>query len=312
MLMNHRARPDKVYLQYKVRYETQQALTPVHPVWFDVRNCSFDPIFDVPGGGRPGSVYSTSTTWSVPYAGRIVAALGHVHGGGLDVSVSAPDCSGRELFRSRPTWAFSRDPEYRVRPRVHEPGPIDMELVSSRQGFPVAAGERLQLTARYDNQFPHTRVMGIMGLYMTRDAGVTGRCGPQPTDVQVIRDTRPGRVKVPLMHVPINSRTAGSARPIGRPPGAPTWTAGGPLEVTSFAVEPANAVIAQGSTLRWRFWGDTLHTVTVADGPQGFSSPNLSDGREFSHRFARPGTYRLYCSLHPVGMVSTVQVVPRR
>jgi plastocyanin len=240
-----------------------------------------------------------------------VAALGHVHGGGLDVNVSEPECGGRELFRSRPLWAFARDPEYRLRPRIHEPGPIDMELINTRQGFPVAAGEQLKLTADYDAQYPHTRVMGIMGMYMADDPGVTARCGALPTDVQTLHDTRPGRSKVPLMHIPINARRSGAARPIVRPAGAPTWAAGGPLEVSNFVVEPANAVIAQGSTLRWRFWGETLHTVTVADGPQGFSSPNLSDGREFSHRFTRPGTYRLYCSLHPVDMVSTIRVVAR-
>jgi hypothetical protein len=187
-----------------------------------------------------------------------------------------------------------------------------MELINSRQGFPVAAGERLQLTARYDNQFPHTRVMGIMPFYITRDPGLTQKCGPLPGDVQVIRDTRPGRARTPLMRIPINARRSGAAGPIARPPGAPTWGGGGPLEVGSFAVEPANAVIPQGATLRWRFWGNTLHTVTVADGPRGFSSPNLSDGREFAHRFTRPGTYRLYCSLHPVDMTSTVRVVARR
>ena len=311
MLMNHRSRPDKVYLQYKVRYETQKQLTPVQPVWFDVRNCSFDPIFDVPGGGRKGSVYSTSTTWNAPYSGRIVAALGHVHGGGLDVHVNEPGCDGRELFRSRPTWGLPSHPFYRVRPRVHEPGPIDMDLIESRQGFPVAAGEQLKLTADYDNQFPHTRVMGIMGLFFARDPAVTAPCGALPTDVQTIRKPGPGRRKVPLMHIPINSRASGPARPIARPPGLATWAGADPLQVTNFEVEPANTVIEQGDTLHWRFWGDTLHTVTVADGPQGFSSPNLSDGREFSHRFTRPGLYKIYCSLHPADMASTVRVVGR-
>jgi hypothetical protein len=313
MLMNHRGRSDSVYLEYKVRYETQRELTEVSPVWFDVRNCSFDPIYDVPGGGRPGSSHTESTTWTVPYSGRIVAALGHVHGGGKEVNVSQPDCGDRTLFRSRPTWGFARDPEYRVRPFVHEPGPIDMELVHSKQGFPVAAGERLKLTSLYDAQLPHTRVMGIAGLAIARDPAVKQRCGQLPNDVQVLRKTRPGRSQVPLVRVPINARRAGGrVRPVTRPRGAPTWAAGDPLEVRNFLVEPANAVIRQGATLRWRFWGRTLHTVTVAGGPEGFSSPNLSEGRAFSHRFTRPGDYRLYCSLHPVDMPSTVRVLPRR
>jgi hypothetical protein len=314
MLMNHRNRPDSVYLEYKVRYETRRALTPVQLLWFDVRNCSYDPVYDVPGGGRPGSTATESTTWTMPFSARIVAALGHVHGGGKEVNVTQPDCGGRTLLRSRATWAFPRDPEYRVRPRVHEPGPIDMELINSRQGFPVAAGERLRLSSLYDAQLPHTRVMGIMGMYVARDPSVTRPCGALPGDVQTIRDSRPGRARTPLIRVPINRRPAPGAvaRPIARPPGDPTWASGGPLEIRGLQVEPANAVVPQGATVRWRFWGSSLHTVTVAGGPEGFSSPNLSDGRTFDHRFTRAGTYRLYCSLHPVDMTSVVRVVPAR
>ncbi|MDX6671238.1 MAG: hypothetical protein QOI91_1601 [Solirubrobacteraceae bacterium] len=313
MLMNHRNRTDAVYLQYTVRYETQRALTPVQLLWFDVRNCSFDPIYDVPGGGRPGSTHTESTTWTMPWAGRVVAALGHVHGGGKEVDVSQPDCANRTLLRSRARWARPFDPENRVRPLVHEPGPIDMETVLSKQGFPIAAGERLRLSARYDAQLPHTRVMGIMGMFVTRDPSVTQPCGALPTDVQTVRKSRPGLSSPPLLRIPINARSAGGrVGPVAGGPGAATWLGGGPLEVRSLLVEPANAVVPVGSRVRWRFWGSALHTVTVAGGPEGFSSPNLSDGRAFEHRFTRPGTYRLYCSLHPVDMPSTVRVLPRR
>ena len=187
-----------------------------------------------------------------------------------------------------------------------------MTLISSRQGFPVAAGEQLQLTARYDNQLPHTRVMGIMGMFLARDPSVTQPCGPLPADVQLIQKPRPGRSATPLIRIPINGRLArGRVGPVSFGPGAPTWV-DGPLDVRNFLVDPGNSVVRQGSTVTWRFWGDGLHTVTVANGPQGFSSPNLSDGRTFSHRFTRPGVYRIYCSLHPVEMSSTVRVLPRR
>ena len=314
MLMNHRNRPDSVYLEYKVRYETQRALTPVQLLWADVRNCNYDPVYDVPGGGRPGSTHTDSRTFTMPYSGRIVTGVGHVHGGGKEVEVSQPDCGNRTLVRSRATWARAHDPEYRVRPLVHEPGPIDMDVVQSARGIPVAAGERLRLSSRYDARLPHTRVMGIMGLFVARDPGVTRPCGELPGDIRVLRDSRPGRVRTPLVRVPINARRGPSAvaTPIVRPPSLPTWTSGAPLDVRNLFVEPGNAVVRQGATVRWRFWGSTLHTVTVASGPQGFSSPNLSDGRSFSHRFTRPGTYKLYCSLHPVDMPSTVRVLPAR
>ena len=312
MLMNHRNRRESVYLQYRIRYETERELTPAHPVWMDVRDCSFDPIFNVPGGGRRGSVHRETTTWTAPYSGRIVAALGHVHGGGKEVRVSQPECGDRVLFRSRPTWARPRDPEYRIKPLIHEPGPIDMEHLNSRRGFPVVAGQKLELTADYDAQLPHTRVMGIMGMYIARDESVTDRCAPLPDDVQVHRKSRPGRSRTPLVKVPINGVRRGRIGPISRPAGAPVELGRSPVETRDSFFEPANAVVRQGKRLRWRFWGDTLHTVTLASGPRGFASPNLSDGRTYEHRFTKPGTYRLYCSLHPVEMTGTVKVLPKR
>ena len=66
-----------------------------------------------------------------------------------------------------------------MRPILHEPGPIAMSGFLSGQGIPVAAGEPLRLTANYDGQRVHTRVMGIMGLYMAptrRSPGAAGRC----------------------------------------------------------------------------------------------------------------------------------------
>jgi hypothetical protein len=70
--------------------------------------------------------------------------------------------------------------------------------------------------------------------------------------------------------------------------------------------------VRAGSTLTWRFLGDTLHNVTLANGPRGFSSPNLSDGRTYSKRLAVAGTYRLFCGLHPVDMTATVKVTRRK
>jgi plastocyanin len=48
--------------------------------------------------------------------------------------------------------------------------------------------------------------------------------------------------------------------------------------------------------------------VTLASGPFGFSSLFLRAGRTYTQRFMRPGTYRLFCSLHPVLMHEVVDV----
>ena len=51
-----------------------------------------------------------------------------------------------------------------------------------------------------------------------------------------------------------------------------------------------------------------LHNVTLADGPRGFSSEHLSDGRTCRKRLTVPGRYKLFCGLHPVSMTQTVRV----
>ena len=69
-----------------------------------------------------------------------------------------------------------------------------------------------------------------------------------------------------------------------------------------------NVQVKKGSQLSWSFATPTLHNVTLANGPRGFSSGNLNDGRKFKMKFKVPGTYRLMCTLHPVGMTQTVTV----
>jgi plastocyanin len=299
MLMNHRDRPETVYLEYQATVATGEALTPAYPLWLDVGGCGLDPIFDVPGGGGRGSTYSRSTTVPVPFTGRIVAALGHLHGGGRSVVLSQPACGDRELLRSLPTWGGPRSLPYRIRPILHEPSPIGMSTVTSEQGFAVHAGEPLELTANYDGAFPHTRVMGIMGLYVAPDPGVRDGCAPPPTDVRVSRLRGPA--SPPRFRVPV-ARPPGRAVLLGR---------GATIDVAGFAFAPANVAVRRGAVVRWRFWDDALHNVTLADGPAGFSSPNLSGGRGFEQRLTKPGVYRLNCSLHAATMTSTITVLPR-
>ena len=311
MLMNHSARSDSVFIEYTTRVVADERLTAVYPVWLDVAGCSMDPIFDVPGGGGRGSTYSRSRTVPAPFSGRIVAAAGHLHGGGKSDVLSQPECGGRELLRSVPTWGGPRSPQYRVRPVVHEPGPANMSLVTSARGIAVRAGEPIQLTANYDNALPHTRVMGIMVLYVTPDPGVGDGCEPLPDDLQVDRVSGPA--DPPAVRVPLNARRGRGAREVKRPPGRTRLLdSGDTIDVGRFRFSPANAAVRQGATINWRFWDEDLHNVTLASGPVGFSSPNASDGRGFARRFDKPGTYRLFCSLHPVGMNQTVEVLPKR
>jgi hypothetical protein len=302
MLMNHRHVNDKVFIEYRISYETERQLAPAYMVWLDVRNCLSDPVFDAPGGGLPRSTFSQATTWTAPTSGRLVAGGGHVHGGGRNVVLSQPDCGDRELFTSRPLYGLPDNPVYRVTPVLHEPGPESMSGFLSSQGLPLERGQRLKLTANYDNRYPHTRVMGIMGVYFVPDPGVTNACGPLPL-LETYASGRPGRSDPPRFRVPL------PRKPLGR-----LWRAGrsATVRVRDFSFDKERLRVPRGATVRWKFEGSSFHNVTVATGPRGFSSPNTAAGRTFRARLKTPGTYRLFCTVHPTEMVQEIRVAKRR
>jgi hypothetical protein len=65
--------------------------------------------------------------------------------------------------------------------------------------------------------------------------------------------------------------------------------------------------LRRNTVFRWRFVGPARHDVTLANGPEGLASPTVAQGT-FAFRFRRPGTYNLYCSLHPTRMTQRVIV----
>jgi plastocyanin len=279
MLMNHHAMTSTVQVRYTVTYVVGESRTSVTPIWLDVRNCRADPIFNVPGTGGTGSTYEQHADWVTPESGVIVAAGAHLHGGGLSVDVSDRSCGS--VFTSYPIWGGIEP-----RPVMHEPGPAAMTGFSDPVGRPVRAGDTLRITATYDNGSPHVRVMGIAILYLAPlpVAACSSFTSPRP------EPTQPELVTIALLKQP-----AGTTQRV-----AGTW-------VGDYVFGAQRVTIRRGTRFTWRFVGSTAHDVTLASGPVGFSSPSLTRG-SFSFRFARPGTYRLFCSLHPARMTQVIRV----
>jgi hypothetical protein len=284
MLMNHGRQSRTVYVRYHVRYVTDEPRTSVRPVWLDVRNCQADPVWSVPGTGRRRSEYARHADFRMPQSGRIVAALGHLHGGGVRLELSDQTCA-RRLFTFLPTWGGPMP-----MPVMHEPGPSHISSFTSVSGIPVASGSVLRLNAVYGNDYPHTRVMGISLAYLA--PGAASGCGAMPHDMVVDRGkpARPPHVVVPLLRKPrgplVRARSA---------------------SVVDFGFVAQRVLVRRGTFFRWRFLGGLQHDVTLANGPVGFASPSVSSGT-FTHKFARRGVYRLYCSLHPARMTQIVIV----
>jgi plastocyanin len=312
MLMNHRKEADSAFIEWKVTYDTDPSIQTVHPYWLDVKNCNADPIYNVPGGGAPGSTHSKSYNVTMPESGHIVAAGGHVHGGAKNLEITQPACGNREIMDMKPAWGMPEHSFYNVRPILHEPGPIAVSAYFSSQGWPVAQGEPIRLTANYDNELPHTRVMGISLIYVAPSSEPVNGCGPLPPDGQEVitgeaHRTDPPRFKVPI----VGLGRDGVARDIKRPPGKTRKLKNGDkIRVRDFFFSAPNVVTRKGARLTWNIVSKTpleTHNVTLASGPRGFGSPNYSNGK-FRYRFKTRGKYRIFCALHPVAMTEVVTV----
>jgi plastocyanin len=310
MLMNHRPDVRTVKIQYRVMVVTGTRLIPVMPYWLNVVPCKADPQYTVPGDGTPGSTATRPLVWRVPASGRIVALGGHMHGGARSLTLDQPRCGAR-LYTAQPTYASADDPLYHVFPVMHEPDPKNIRWWQSSTGIPIVRGERLVVGSNYDAQFPRMRVMGIVHMYVALGQGVTHTCQPQPADAQTLGpDFAGGRTTPPHSDIQLAAqRPDGMAFLIARPPGSTvTLDAGASVHVSSFSYGPANLSIPQGATVTWRFHGRLQHDATLADGPQGFASRWASGGASYQHTFTVPGTYRIYCSLHPTQMSEVIEV----
>ena len=103
--------------------------------------------------------------------------------------------------------------------------------------------------------------------------------------------------------------SSGNAVTIKAPPGNLVRKKGGtviPVGDRFFANPNVELKVKKG--LSWKFDGNELHNITLANGPAGIASQNLNGGRTFWAHFPKKGTYNFFCSLHPVSMHERVVV----
>jgi hypothetical protein len=295
MVMNHVKKPKTVYVRTKVHY-TEEERQPIYPTVVGCRPNNM--AYDVPGGGGPGAVHADESTWVAPYSGRIMVGASHQHGGGRHQTLSSDTCR-RRIYRAN-VYHGTEDHIYNtIRPILHEPGPIANGTFASLTGVPVKAGEVLRRKAVHDNANLHVAAMGFWVLHMIKDESV-GDCDPMPTDIRELRKPkRYDRTPNYALKVPQLSKPTGSFKAF----------AGGPLPVADDYFKPEKLTVPAGQELTWDFRGSKPHTVTVANGPRGFSSLYSGQVRgEFKFTPTVPGTYRLTCLVHPTTMGQTLKV----
>jgi plastocyanin len=93
--------------------------------------------------------------------------------------------------------------------------------------------------------------------------------------------------------------TAGAAsfRPAAEAPAARTIN----VTVGDNFYRPARLSVRRGTQVRWRWRGGDAHNVTVASGPQRFSSRTQQAGT-FTRTLRRRGRYRIVCTIHGQSM----------
>jgi len=301
MVMNHVKRPKRVFVRLRIWYTTEPR-EPLSPVV--VGNCNHlgnGMAYDVPGDGGPNSEFVDQSTWTVPAGlrGRIIGGASHQHGGGKYHTLASVTCD-RPIFRAE-TYHAPPDHIYNtIRPILHEPGPIANGTFRTAQGIPITPGEVLHRRAVHDNANLHVAAMGFWVLLVAQDPTVEA-CGPMPADLREI--TRPRRF----------DRTPNHALRVPQlsPPRASAFRAftGAPLMVDDANFRRGRITSRVGEPITWRFQGSLPHTVTVANGPVGFSSIYWGQNTgTYSFTPKRRGTYRLTCLVHPTRMGQTLVV----
>jgi plastocyanin len=179
----------------------------------------------------------------------------------------------------------------------------------------VRRGMKIDLQADYDARYPRARVMSIMHVYIAYGPKVSTKgnlCGALPRDGREILLRSDGHLSdPPYEKIPFNTvGDDGHVHPLATLPGQPT-VFDGPAKVTLIHNQfvPAKIQIPLNGQITWTFADRAAHNVLFASGPQVVGTPTLSGGVKYTSRgFLKPGTYQLFCYLHPITMHQEVIV----
>jgi hypothetical protein len=166
-LMNMDTKATTVYIKYTIGYQrSANALNsrPVTPFFADVTGCGSS-TFDVPGNGGMGSVYTKGRIVVAPWDGIMVYAGGHLHGGGIDLTLADPNTGAKCVMTAHydmpMAQAFAPSDDMGM---VDPPASIDPCPAHNL----VVGGKPYIVSARYDNSQPYMQVMGIALAYVWR------------------------------------------------------------------------------------------------------------------------------------------------
>jgi plastocyanin len=71
------------------------------------------------------------------------------------------------------------------------------------------------------------------------------------------------------------------------------------VAIDNFNFTPRELSVSVGDTVTWVNHDDVPHTASSSDDPAAFDSKALDTDDKYSFTFAKPGTYKYYCKVHP-------------
>lgn len=93
------------------------------------------------------------------------------------------------------------------------------------------------------------------------------------------------------------------------PANAPVRSGVVQIAYRNIAISPDTVKVKVGSTIVWTNHDPIEHNVTSQSGPAHFASHNLSEGQTFRVTLTKPGVIHYLCTIHPVTMNGTIDVV---
>ena len=71
------------------------------------------------------------------------------------------------------------------------------------------------------------------------------------------------------------------------------------VEISNFAFDPPMLTVPAGTKVTWTNKDEEPHTIVGTSKETPFKSEGLDTDDNFSVVFAKPGTYKYFCSIHP-------------
>ncbi len=92
-------------------------------------------------------------------------------------------------------------------------------------------------------------------------------------------------------------------------PSAPVQSGLVQIAYRNIAIDPDTVRVRVGSTIRWTNYDSEQANVTSEGGPYRFASRNFGEGATFELKASKPGVIHYECTLYPVTMNGTIEVV---